>query len=695
MWIPKMSVTGRFCSRTAVLALVGALFVVGGLSGCDNNTGSGGDGATDQDVLSGSDIDLDGLDVDQDVLSQLDIKNSDTIGGDASDAQDSGTDAIEGPDAITSTDTTDTADSGSSDVASGCSGDGACDDQNICTDDKCGTDGVCTHSFNAVPCADGVTCTTDTCAEGKCVSIANDASCTDGDGCTTDVCDLALGCTHTAIADDTACDDGNACTLGEVCSNGFCVGGGLNTCDDSNPCTIDACDAASGCSHVAVDAGADGTPTCSDGNSCTTGDTCAAGLCVGVTVACADDNFCTDDTCNPDSGLCVYVPNTASCDDGVACSTGDVCNGGSCMGTLTDSLCDDSNPCTSDWCSTDGGCNHAAAEASCSDGDPCTIDTCVGMACKSAAKICNDGNDCTGDNCDPSSGECVTSAIIGGACVLSDACVVGAGCVEGKCVVTEALVCKDDNLCTDDSCDASLGCVFLANAATCDDGDLCTDADTCANKKCGGAEKVCPGNPQDPQCSIGFCDGLTGQCGLKSAAWFEDFSRKGKGWQVSGEWQIGLAMASTPVGDVNADPGSDADGNSSGYLAGMVIGGNIDNGLHDWYYLTSPVIDLSAQATATAILDIQAAGEIIGTKSQETKVEFTADGQTWVDVATIGDINKGWGLLSQYVNITSEFCTAKFQFRIGYRVVVVIDYILPIVAGLSVDNIAIYSGNCW
>ncbi len=97
----------------------------------------------------------------------------------------------------------------------------------------------------------------------------------------------------------------------------------------------------------------------------------------------------------------------------------------------------------------------------------------------------------------------------------------------------------------------------------------------------------------------------------------------------------------------------------------------------------------------TAILDIEAAGQIIGSQSQQTVVEFTGDGQTWVEAETLGDINQSWQLLRTDLTIASGLCTAQFQFRIGYRVITILDYVAPIVAGLSIDNISIFSGNCW
>jgi hypothetical protein len=51
---------------------------------------------------------------------------------------------------------------------------------------------------------------------------------------------------------DASCNDGNACNGGETCQRGVCTAGTPPNCDDGDPCTIDTCDAATGCQHAAV-----------------------------------------------------------------------------------------------------------------------------------------------------------------------------------------------------------------------------------------------------------------------------------------------------------------------------------------------------------------------------------------------------------------------------------------------------------
>jgi subtilisin-like proprotein convertase family protein len=90
-------------------------------------------------------------------------------------------------------------------------------------------------------------------------------------------------------------------------------------CNDNNPCTDDSCDPASGCVHTP------NASTCNDGNLCTTGDICTGGTCVGTPVNCDDGNVCTDDACIAATGLCGHTNNTGPCDDGNPCTTGDTC----------------------------------------------------------------------------------------------------------------------------------------------------------------------------------------------------------------------------------------------------------------------------------------------------------------------------------------------------------------------------------
>ena len=127
---------------------------------------------------------------------------------------------------------------------------------------------------------------------------------------------------------------GIACGDGWVEGNEACDDGGVADGDGcSAGCQIETCWACDGEPSVcAIDDGG----ACDDGEPCTTGDVCAGLICTGGPPPnCDDNNVCTDDSCLSGQG-CTWVSNTASCDDGSTCSTGDHCAGGECVGTAVE-----------------------------------------------------------------------------------------------------------------------------------------------------------------------------------------------------------------------------------------------------------------------------------------------------------------------------------------------------------------------
>ncbi|HAN30875.1 MAG TPA: hypothetical protein DCQ06_04705, partial [Myxococcales bacterium] len=213
-----------------------------------------------------------------------------------------------------------------------------CDDKNDCTADSCGA-GACENKPAAGDaCDDGNACTQGTaCTDtGTCEGTA--VVCDDNNPCTDDSCDIAVGCTTTN--NNGGCDDNNACTSGDTCALGLCSGATV-TCDDNNACTVDACDIAVGCTTTNEN---DGTG-CDDGSKCTKDDACTSGACGGTKVVCDDNNPCTIDACDIAVGCTTTNENDGTgCDDGSKCSKDDACIGGTCGGTKV--VCNDNNPCT-------------------------------------------------------------------------------------------------------------------------------------------------------------------------------------------------------------------------------------------------------------------------------------------------------------------------------------------------------------
>ncbi len=300
------------------------------------------------------------------------------------------------------------------------------------------------------------------------------ALCDDGNECTTDSCLGAGGCTSVP-QDGAECSDGDPCTQSDECQSGVCKGFAV-TCDDNNPCTSDSCDPQGDCQN-------DPTPgACDDGDDCTLGDACVQGSCVaGIAVNCADNNPCTDDSCDP-SGGCLNETNEAPCEDGNPCTVNDLCTKGACVGGA-DVDCDDGNPCTVDACQAGVGCLFMITDGPCDDQNACTtLDHCsLGVCTSSALVLCDDKNICTTDLCAPDVG---CSVVFNEApCNDNDVCTVDDGCDQGKCVSKSTLKCDDGNQCTVDSCDPELGCDFApvdmgpppvasSNSPACEGGDI-------------------------------------------------------------------------------------------------------------------------------------------------------------------------------------------------------------------------------
>ncbi|MFO0593260.1 MAG: MYXO-CTERM sorting domain-containing protein [Polyangiaceae bacterium] len=239
---------------------------------------------------------------------------------------------------------------------------------------------VCGPKPMGAACPDANPCNGDEICNGAGVCVSNPAPiCDDQNPCTTDGCTPANGCTHMPVAAGTSCSDGSVCNGTETCdAMGTCMAGAPLDCADMNPCTIDACDPAMGCSNTQAPAGAD----CSDADACNGAETCdAAGKCVaGTPLDCNDSNPCTDDTCDMAAG-CKHVDSA----DGTSCKDADVCNGdevcmaGACAaGTALD--CDDKNACTDDKCDMELGCKHdnVPAGTQCDAGNQCASDACDG-----------------------------------------------------------------------------------------------------------------------------------------------------------------------------------------------------------------------------------------------------------------------------------------------------------------------------
>lgn len=147
-------------------------------------------------------------------------------------------------------------------------------------------------------------CSTGVCnaTTGNCDYTVQD--CDDGNPCTEDACDPQGDCVHVPAAEFTPCDDYNVCNGNEWCNpDGGCYSHSPPACfSDFDPCTRDFCDPVSGCAYEPID--------------------------------CSDNNPCTDDACSPEMG-CAHAINANPCDDGNACTSGDLCVLGVCNSGTT------------------------------------------------------------------------------------------------------------------------------------------------------------------------------------------------------------------------------------------------------------------------------------------------------------------------------------------------------------------------
>ncbi len=161
-------------------------------------------------------------------------------------------------------------------------------------------------------------------------------------------------CSYTYKTAGSACSDGNACTTGDTCNGvGTCNSGTATVCTSGNQCVnAGTCNPATGICGAGTNKPA-GT-ACNDGNACTTGDVCnGLGTCSGTPITCNGGNQCQNNPGTCSGGVCSYTNkvNGTVCNDGNACTTGDVCSNGICVGPTSTCAAAGAN------CGTVSGCS--------------------------------------------------------------------------------------------------------------------------------------------------------------------------------------------------------------------------------------------------------------------------------------------------------------------------------------------------
>jgi hypothetical protein len=318
------------------------------------------------------------------------------------------------------------------------------------------------------------------------IDCEEDIECDDDNLCTDDICDPVDGCIYDN--NEEPCDDLNACTIDDACVAGLCQGGEPLLCNDDNVCTDDTCDTETGC--VFTNNSAD----CDDGQFCSIDDQCVDGVCTGQgSYDCDDSNPCTTDGCDDDFG-CQYSNNTADCDDNDVCTVGDVCSNGDCTPGPTPLDCNDSDVCTDDSCHPVDGCQYDFNSDPCDDSDACTMsDECYAGDCIGLPLDADDdsfvSDACGGQDCDDDD-EFVNPLVFEGPIgdpVCSDT-------VDNDC----------DNLTDGDDpqCDVCI------DASDCDDGDVCNGLEDCDAGSCvPGTALICD---DSNVCTTDGCDMVDG-----------------------------------------------------------------------------------------------------------------------------------------------------------------------------------------
>ena len=250
--------------------------------------------------------------------------------------------------------------------------DGACDDGDLCTildactnglcagspvdcssfDDQCvlgvcnPTTGICdsVSANEGEICNDGDLCTaSDACTNGLCTGPFVDCSGLD-DACNLGICASSNGfCESVPINESGSCDDGDLCSEGDTCANGICQGTPLDCSLLDGMCQTGLCDGGTG--DCVAQLAVNGT-TCNDGDLCTGADECVDGSCAGNAVDCSGlDDACNVGSCEALTGACVVTASNEgqTCDDGIVCTSDEVCQSGVCLGTLED--CDGDGEC--------------------------------------------------------------------------------------------------------------------------------------------------------------------------------------------------------------------------------------------------------------------------------------------------------------------------------------------------------------
>jgi hypothetical protein len=387
-------------------------------------------------------------------------------------------------------------------------------------------------------CNDNNACTINDVLNASCVCAGTpDNTDTDGDG----IPNCSDNCPNLTGQQGDACNDGNALTVNDVITPAcVCAGTPVSCvvngdCNDSNPCTSDAC-VSNSCVYtpITTDTDGDGTPDCSDncpnvtgqiGSACNDNNACTTNDVLNASCVCAGtpDNTDTDGDGVPncsDSCPAVVGQIGSACDDGNALTVNDVLNAncictGTPVGCTVAGDCNDNDDCTSDDCVSNACVYTPITTDTDGDGTPDCSDNCPNVAGQ-IGSACDDGNALTVDDMVNANCECVgtpVSCTVAGDCNDNDDC-TSDDCVENACVYTPL---PDGD--GDGTCDAIDGCPtdpdkIAPGTCGCGVADTDTDGDGTADciDPCPIVANVEPGDPCDDGNALTVDDMYNANC---------------------------------------------------------------------------------------------------------------------------------------------------------------------------------------
>ncbi len=333
-------------------------------------------------------------------------------------------------------------------------------------------------------------------------------------------------CEVVAEADGTGCDDDVFCTVDDACAAGICVGGPDNDCGIAPPeCAEVTCDEQSqSCSTQGL---ANGT-ACTPVDLCQENATCTNGLCTGTTKDCffapvPDD--CHVSECNPQNGQCEPVVGNeggACTDANDLCTVNKTCASGVCQGGSPKDCSQLTVGCTMGVCDVNNGTCVAQVVGNgqpcddldaCTTGEICNNGTCAGGAPVTAC-VANDG--CCPNNCNPQNDldcaippGCMATAIPNKVICISNALVNTYSSASHCMACTEkglTNACTNDTNCIQGFTNAIIEALYFERT-----GQICT-AQAQQGPTCGWGELmtvpyqpsgVCP-TPQDCTASVNW-----------------------------------------------------------------------------------------------------------------------------------------------------------------------------------------------